>query len=126
MDAKKLKIVFIDGDCLFCYRMVELIKRFDMHRQLYFAPLNGETFFQIYGHRNANYESVILFQNSNSFMKGRALIEIAKSLGGIFWGLAMGMSLLPTFALDGIYNLVAKNRHSLNCKSSADRSQFLP
>jgi len=126
MDAKNLKIVFIDGECIFCHRVVDLISRFDKHGQMYFAPLNGVTFFKIYGHKNANYESVIYFQNTYSYSKGEAIIQITKSMGGFFKLLAIALSILPKRFLDKIYDFLAAKRHSLKCDMPEDRRQFLP
>ncbi|MFN5182279.1 MAG: DCC1-like thiol-disulfide oxidoreductase family protein [Bacteroidota bacterium] len=104
-------IVFFDGVCGLCNSSVDLLMKEDRINVLLFAPLQGETA------KNSlppeiikNLKSLVFYKNNCVYTQSDAVIEIGKAIGG-FWGLSFLLKVIPKFARNLFYNLIAKNRY---------------
>lgn len=129
-----MKIVFYDGDCNLCHWAVKFILKRDKKNLFLFAPLKGETAkdkLEDIFPEDFQTASIVLLDEDQYFRKGKAMLRICYYLGGFWKGLSY-LSVLPSFLLDPLYWLVAKNRYRLFGKAScevpkeSDIKRFLP
>lgn len=113
MKSDAIKIIFYDGDCGLCQRSVAFLRRIDVQKQLYFAPLNGQTYLK-YLKVPAKMETVLYFNGSQIFDKSTAVINCLCDLGGK-WKLALFLKIIPLFVRDLFYNLIASHRKKVSC-----------
>jgi len=110
-------VLFFDGECGFCQRSVRLVYEYDEKGLIEFAPLQGELAgkHELKGYSEKGGGSMVMLREEDGeiFTKGDALIELGKSLGGVFWVLAVGFSIFPKGLRNWLYDLVAKNRYNL-------------
>lgn len=117
--SERLKhLVFYDGNCGLCDRVVQYVFKNDKKEQFVFAPLQGETASKYL--RNLPLEirysdSLILIENYRSpypkvHILSKGALRIAWLLGWP-WMLVGFLSFLPGILFDWIYRLVAANRH---------------
>lgn len=127
-------IVFFDGDCGFCDRVVRWIIRHDREGRFWFAPLGGETYGALIGDAVApDVDSMVLLDGASVSIRSDAALRVMRGLRGI-WGVAgWAGSLFPRVLREGVYRLIAANRRRLakppdTCRvpSSVDRQRFLP
>lgn len=118
MDKVFSHLVFYDGECGLCDRVVQMLLKRDKHSRFVFAPLKGETAAFYLADLSDEYkdaDSLVLiedYQSSNpqTYVLAKAVLRICWLLGGI-WVLVGWLSFLPSFFFDWAYRLVAKNRH---------------
>lgn len=105
-------IVFFDGICHLCDSFVDFAIVRDRRRKLLFAPLQGETAKALLSDKDrGTLESIILFENGRLHRRSAAVLRIAIHWGGL-WAVAARTALIvPPFARDGIYGVVARNRY---------------
>lgn len=102
--------VFFDGICGLCNAFIDFLLEEDRDDMLLFAPLQGETAREYVNEINASdLKTVIFYSQGRLFTKSDAVIEIFKSLGGI-WRLIIILKLIPKQLRDYIYTIVASNR----------------
>lgn len=112
-------ILFFDGDCAFCSAGVRRVFRADRCGNLRFAPLQGklsaEKGFTI--HADPAGGSMVLLREEDGavFLRGDAVLELARALGGPWRPLRAGR-ILPRRWRDALYSLVARNRHWISRK----------
>jgi predicted DCC family thiol-disulfide oxidoreductase YuxK len=117
---QKKHLMFYDGQCGLCDRIVQIVLKADKNKIFLFAPLQGET-----ADRELNNvpeevkqaDSVILIENYSDgngelYIYGKAAFRIMWLLGG-WWKLIGWKSYLPAFFYDWAYWIVARNRHRL-------------
>ena len=108
------KIIFYDGVCNMCNGFVNTVIKLDKRNQLFFSPLNGKNAKNLLndqGEKINNIDSVIFYNNKKISIKSEAVIDIIKSLGSFYIIISI-MKIIPSFVLDGLYDLIAKNRYS--------------
>ncbi len=107
-------LVFYDGECGLCHRMVGVIRRNDRREAFRLVELQseeGRQYAQQYGFIIAQEpESVILIQQGKVYQRSEAALRIARGLGG-GWALLYPLVLLPARLRDGIYNWIARHRY---------------
>lgn len=132
-------LVFYDGPCGFCNRVVRFLIKADHEKHFLFAPLQGETAKDILKNLPPEIkqeDSLILvenFQQSNRkfYILARGVFQIFWLLGG-FWSLIGSLSFLPSFLYDWGYRLVARNRQLFKKPSECpilspeEKNRFLP
>lgn len=111
-------ILFFDGVCGFCDRMVRFVMDRDRERRFCFAPLQGDfargelarfhrdaaavdTLYVLANHRRA--DELLLW-------KSRAVLFLLRELGWP-WSLAGAAGCLPAAALDAAYDAFARMRY---------------
>ena len=108
------QIIFYDSVCNMCNGFVNTVIKLDKKNRLFFSPLNGESaknLLKDQGEKINNIDSVIFYNNEKISIKSEAVIDIIKSLGS-FYIIVSIIKIIPSFVLDGLYDLVAKNRYS--------------
>lgn len=110
-------LVFYDGECGLCDRVVQLLIKFDRQEQFAFAPLKGSTaalYLQDLPEDLKNIDSLILIENyainPKIYTQSGAVFRIFWLLGGV--GLLIGwLSFLPSVLFDWFYRWIARNRY---------------
>ncbi len=130
------KIILFDGLCNLCDASVQFICKRDTKDTFRFVSLQsnlGKEIIRHLGIDTQKVDSILLFNPSkNSYWyKSKAVFEIAKQLGGIYYTILVFRS-LPTPITDAIYDIIAKNRYRWfgekeNCllPSKAMQAKFL-
>lgn len=132
-------LLFYDGQCGLCDRVVQLLLKLDRKRLFVFAPLQGPTAADRLKGLPAEYrqvDSIVLIEkfrqsNAQTYVMSQAVWRICWLLGGP-WTLLGWLYLLPGWVFDWGYRLVARNRHWLlpqrECvlPDPAQRDRFLP
>ena len=59
-----------------------------------------------------NIDSIIFYQDGNTYYKSNAILKILRSLGGI-WVLSNVFYIIPRVIRDYIYDLIAKYRYKM-------------
>jgi predicted DCC family thiol-disulfide oxidoreductase YuxK len=111
-------LVFYDGNCGLCDRIVRFLYKADQKEQFAFATLKGETasiYLKNLSPEIKAADSLILIENYRSskpriFLFGKGALRIAWLLGWP-WLLIGWLSFLPGFLFNWGYRLVARNRH---------------
>ncbi len=103
-------IVFFDGVCGLCNFFVDFLLKEDPEDVLIFSPLQGETA-QTYipNIDSSNLTTVVFYTADKTYTKSDAVIEILKSIGGI-WKLVVVLKVIPKPVLDAGYTFIATHR----------------
>ena len=127
-------IVFFDGVCGLCNRFVDFALKLDKNNVLLFSPLQGETYQSLNKQPNTkdSFDSIVLYKSGRYHDFSNAVIEIMRSIGGI-WKVAVVFYILPPFIRNAAYKFIASNRYkwfgkSETCRipSAEERAKFLP
>ncbi len=102
-------VIFFDGECPLCNRAVRFLASRDKKEKFAYAPLQGETAKKTFGQPPA-LDTLVLVEGNRPLYYGKGALRICWYLGGA-WRLLGALSFLPTLLADGIYRLIAKNRH---------------
>lgn len=110
-------VLFFDGECGFCMKSVRFVYEYDEKGLIEFAPLQGELAgkFELKGYAEKGGGSMVILreEDGETFTKGDALLELGKTLGGVFRVLAVMFSILPKRLRNAAYDLMARNRNRL-------------
>ena len=113
-------ILFYDGNCGLCNRVVQFVLRFERKKELVFTPLDSEfakTFFKERTGTLPKSDTVILYSNYLLHERSSAALGLLSYLKFPFPLLKLFV-IIPVCWRDWLYNLVAKNRKrffSNNC-----------
>lgn len=106
-------IILFDGVCNFCNGAINFIIKRDTKRKFRFAPLQsnaGEQLLKEYELSTTELSSFVLIYNGKAYRKTTAALQIASILGGA-WKMTGVFWILPPFARDWVYNIIAHNRY---------------
>jgi predicted DCC family thiol-disulfide oxidoreductase YuxK len=111
-------IVFYDGVCGLCNRLVQFLLKRDRHDRLRFASLQSEfaaSLLMRHGLDSRDLDTVYLvldYKQSSERVLARsdAILYLLRQLGGV-WGIAGLGRVLPKWVRDGIYKIIAGNRY---------------
>jgi predicted DCC family thiol-disulfide oxidoreductase YuxK len=111
---KDKKIILFDGICNLCNNSVQYVIKQDTKDVFRFVALEsalGQKIMRHIGIADKNIDSIVVYQPGIAYYyKSAALIEITKSLQGIFhYGLLF--KILPISLRDIVYDYIAKNRY---------------
>lgn len=115
-ELEKHGIVFYDGQCGMCQHAVQFILRHDHKSFFYFAALQSQWFFKFYPEMyekfksSQNFETMVYFEKGVFFERSTAALKISRKLQFPFKFLYIFI-IVPGFIRDGIYKIIAKNRH---------------
>lgn len=132
-------LVFYDGQCGLCDRMVQFLLRIDRRKIFAFAPLQGKTASQYLRGLPVEMrftDSFILIEDYRSssprvYMLARGVFRVAWLLRWP-WLLIGWLFFLPGWMFDWVYRLVAQNRHYFFSKTQCrmpppnQKERFLP
>ncbi len=107
------KVVFFDGECGLCQRSVRALVYLDSKKELFFAPLNGETYRSVVGGMS-DLSTIVFFSHQRLYYKSDAVIEIGKRLGGFKFFFVL-FRIIPRALRDIFYDIVARNRKKVSC-----------
>jgi predicted DCC family thiol-disulfide oxidoreductase YuxK len=131
-------LVFYDGECGLCDKVVQWLLKCDKEKIFAFAPLQGKTAQRLLIHLPEIYrgeDSLVLIENYQStnptyYVLGKGALRILWLLGK--WKAIPGtLSFLPGWMVNWGYKIVAKNRHlffsreACRIPTNADKSRFL-
>ena len=111
--SKTHYIVFYDGHCVLCNRVVRWVIKFDTKDVFRFAPLQGSTakvFFKERSFDSVDLDTVILWKPQHAYWTQSAVFfEIIKQLG-LAWRCLLIFSFFPKWLTDWVYTIIAKRR----------------
>ncbi|GAA5116143.1 DUF393 domain-containing protein [Luteolibacter yonseiensis] len=113
-------VLFFDGDCAFCSRLVRRVVAFDKRGHVSFAPLQGRLAAELdltrHSAKTGGTMVVMSQPDGKIFMKSDALIELARALGG-WWRVTRAARFIPKPLRDMVYGWIADNRYRFVGKS---------
>lgn len=107
-------IIFFDGVCNLCNGAIQLIIKYDKLSIFKFASLQSDFAEQIlspYGLDVSKLDSIVLLQNGKVYNKSSAVLHIVRQLR--YFSPFYFLIVIPKFARDWVYDLVAKSRYSV-------------
>ena len=115
MKEKESTILLFDGVCNLCnWAVIFIIKR-DRKEKIKFASLQsefGQSFLKQYNLATCEINSVVFIKNDNYFIKSTAVLEVLKTLDGV-WKYFYFLISLPHPVSDFMYDLLAKYRYKI-------------
>lgn len=113
-------VLFFDGDCAFCSRLVGRVVAFDRRGRVSFASLQGKLAAELglTCHAAKTGGTMVLMRESDGeiFKRSDALIELARALGG-WWRVMRLARFIPKSLRDMVYGWMADNRYRFVRKS---------
>ena len=112
-------LVFYDGTCGLCDRIVLRLYKSDQQKIFGFAPLEGKTAEAVLKDlplEQKSADSMVLVENYNQpnqriIILGKAALRTSWLLGGWWRLIGILYYLVPPFITDFFYGIVARNRH---------------
>jgi predicted DCC family thiol-disulfide oxidoreductase YuxK len=122
-------ILFYDGVCGMCDRIVQFVLAHDRRRRFAFATLQSDFAagaLQPFGKDPRDLDTVYVIADSDGdrrriLDRGRAIAFVLRELGGAWGVLGWIFALVPRFILDFFYRRVARNRYRVFGKLDACR-----
>ncbi|MBI3198578.1 MAG: DUF393 domain-containing protein [Rhodospirillales bacterium] len=105
-------ILIFDGKCVLCSAFVQFILRTDRNRRFRLLAAQtpvGAALYRHFGLDAVNYETNILIEDGQAWLKSEGSIRIFEKLG-FPWSLISAGRLLPRAVRDCLYEIVARNR----------------
>jgi predicted DCC family thiol-disulfide oxidoreductase YuxK len=135
LDVAAHTVVFFDGACGVCDRLVRFAVARDGARRLLFAPLQGSSARSMLPPEvlagDVLSTMVVLTENGELLDRSRAVAHVLRRLGGGWRVLGWAMAIVPTAVADTAYRWVARNRHrffeppACGVSSADERRRFL-
>jgi len=108
-------ILFYDGTCGFCDRVIQLSNKWIRDEEIYFTPLQGttaENFKEKYAEFPNTIDAIVYHEAGKIYTGAKAFYQLSRHYKRPYkffnW-----FRLLPEFLSDFGYNIVAKNRYKL-------------
>ena len=107
------KILFFDGICVMCNRLIRFVLKHDKNGKVKFTTLQGETA-QRYlpPHLSTDLKSVVYIDELGIHTESDAIIMLFIAMGG-FLGSARCLRIFPKTLRDIVYRWIARNRYRL-------------
>lgn len=133
-------IIFYDGVCGLCNRLVQFLLRHDKHGRLRFASLQSdfaERLLLRHGFDPKDLDTLHVVENyaqpdERVLQRSDAILRAGRELGGVWSVLAAVAKIVPRPLRDLVYGFVARNRYSVFGKYDScmlpdpdQRSRFL-
>lgn len=117
-----MNILFFDGHCLLCNKLIDWLMQNTRAHELKFASLQGESakIFLKGTPYIENINTLIYLKHNQKYEKSTAILMLLADMGGP-WQFTRIFFLLPKIIRDFIYHLVAKNRYHFFKKRSTCR-----
>jgi len=107
------EVIFYDGHCGLCHRVIRFVLAEDQHQHFRFAPLDSIFFKEQVpeGIRRALPDTFVVYTTDRQvLMRSDAVIHLLKSLGGLWLPTGLLLQLIPKPLRDRGYRLVGENR----------------
>ena len=105
-------VLAFDGDCLMCSGFIRFLAGEDREKQIRFTTLQGERGRALEERSGlVKLSSLVVEVDERVLVKSAGVLELMKSLGGVWRLLAIPARLMPGFVRDGLYDFVAKRRN---------------
>ena len=111
---KKENILFFDDACIFCNKSIRFVHFIDIHKKIYFAPLQSSLGTEIQEKNKLKelISTVIYYRKGGFHTQSSAIIYCLSDIHLILKPLLI-LLLIPSFFRNGIYNFIAKNRKKI-------------
>ena len=106
-------VIFFDGICNLCNRIVQFVIKKDKKKQFRFASLQGKAGQEILKKFNLlsdDFNSFIVLEGDKIYTRSTAALRMLKKMSG-GWHLFYGFIIIPKFIRDAVYNWIARNRY---------------
>ncbi len=116
------KVIFFDGYCILCSKLVNFIIKHDRSGSFKFCPLQSETAMLVLtdiGYPASailDMDNVVYVRNGELKIKSDAILEILFDIGGILKATVI-LYLIPKYVRDKVYDACAKRRYGWFGKS---------
>src|SRR5262245_15826021 len=114
--AAEHHVLFYDGVCGLCDRLVHFVIARDPTRAFRFAPLQGHTAAAELSTRGYDAQALdtvyVVTKDGRVLLKSRAIFFILSQLGGA-WRVLSALRILPRFLTDLGYDLIASIRYRI-------------
>ncbi len=119
--VEPMPVLLFDGECGLCNSGVRLLLRTDRRGRLYFAPLQGaaaQDYSRSKGLPTEDFDSLVFVpdwrkpERHAPLLRTDGALAAAAEVGGV-WRLVTWMRVLPAWARDPFYKLVARTRYAL-------------
>lgn len=107
------KIILFDGVCNLCNSSVNFIIDHDKGNIFKFASLQsdaGQMLLNKFKLDTKDFDTIVLIENDNCYMRSGAVLRIVKSFPGI-WKLLYLFIIVPSPLRDFLYDILADNRY---------------
>jgi len=116
-------IVFFDGDCGLCSRVVRFIYHNEKSTNIFFSPLQSQYALERLNEKNItpDLNTFYFYYNNKIYDRSSAALKIIPFLKWYFYFLCV-FWIIPKFIRDHFYDIISKNR----LKFYKDVCEFLP
>jgi predicted DCC family thiol-disulfide oxidoreductase YuxK len=129
----QIGLVYFDGVCGLCNRVVDFLMKNDHYGYFKYAPLQGKTAKEALSPEQLLTLDTIIYQEDNQiYKKSDAVIKILTRIGG-FWKSMIVFRFIPTFIRDSVYDYIARKRYgwfgkrdSCRMPANEEREKILP
>jgi predicted DCC family thiol-disulfide oxidoreductase YuxK len=132
MEVTDHPVLFFDGVCNLCNSSIDFVVRRDKKRRYRFAPLQGTTAAHAIPGQVLSFDSFVLAENGQIYLRSTAALKVVAGLGGI-WSFAKVLLWIPAPLRDVVYKVIAKNRYrwfgqkdTCRLPTPEERALFLP
>ncbi|HZG09280.1 MAG TPA: thiol-disulfide oxidoreductase DCC family protein [Allosphingosinicella sp.] len=108
-------IVLFDAECVLCSANAQFILKHDKAGRFHLAAMQGEVgkaLFRRHGLDPADPTSILVIEGKRARKDSDAVLAIYEGLG-FPWRLASLLRVVPRFARDSVYRLVARHRYRM-------------
>ena len=117
-------IVFFDGVCNLCNRLVNFLWKMDKDHKLYYASLQSKFANEFFIDKEVNHlslDTVFFFSENKLYAKSRAIGHILLLSGSKFKFIGNLILFIPSFLADPLYSFIARIRYPVWGKRSSCR-----
>lgn len=105
------RILFFDGVCIMCNRLIQFVLKHDKKRLYKFATLQGATAERLLPEAfRQDLTTVVLLDHDGIFKESDAILRLLASLGGVFSVFGI-FKIVPRFIRDRVYRFIATHRY---------------
>jgi predicted DCC family thiol-disulfide oxidoreductase YuxK len=106
-------LIFFDGSCAFCSRLIRFLLEEEPTGQWHYAPLQGHYAQRKLGEDAGRSDALRVLAGQQKWTGGKAVLFLLKNIGGPWRPLGFFLGLLPAALVDWGYKMVAKWRFRL-------------
>ncbi len=104
-------ILFFDGICVMCNRLIQFVLRHDKRKQVKFATIQGGTAERYLPEPiRMNLKTVVLVDHRGMHTEADAIIRLLIAMGGSMQ-MARALYVFPRFMRNSVYGYIANNRY---------------